>query len=652
MKSVQEFFSESNRREVKPTPKGRSAAIDALSRIFNSPSAGRSELTSKEIIDAARTKGGSAAAPRSAPEAGVWLGSDDQAIRDAREALKKQAQRRVSKSSAAASDVSPEARTQAANTAARAKETRPQQRRKLGDTTRGGPVKVTTLKPSKPAPVPKPETVKPIKQAKVSKVAKGYTELNRRQQLTRSGDWTRARMSRAYGKNLATTGDSIIDALRKEGEKERLTKKTDLKIQTKSTKPSALGFPVTTDLTKGTKSGQLSPGTRSGKLADTTIKPVKVADVTKPPSTTKPAQLPAGTTKTTKTTTQPGRAPSTYRGTGVGRVEVSAPTKPKTQVLSPGQKTPSKGPEVKVSRSYTPPKVDKGPSISVTEPKPAKKVSYKEFTKQAGTTKTRKGAWSYSPSATKSQAQSQALQNVKRTLKQTNPAKYNRLLQKRALNIAKIRSTKNTSGGMLGAGLAGFEAMQVYKDARSSGQTKDYATKKAIATGAGGWAGAELGAKMGAKIGSKLPGRLGLIGAGVGAIGGGLVGGVVGTQGAKALVGASAKDKQAMAKMNRAIQRGVSTDQAQFKSGNQAIIRDASGKERVGYKAYKGGKEVYKHAADPAALRMTSSNPLERLGRSIAANKDLGPVSDWMKSRYAASDEAARKKKIATVKSA
>ena len=629
MKSVQEFFGEEKRRPgAGPTKDAIEDARKKLAQQFNRPTRVSANPSGYTITN---LPGGNV--------------PDEQKFSQ----LEKLAKQRQSKSAAAASDVDPRSRTDAANTAARARETKPQQRRRLGDTTRGGPVKITNLKVSRPAPAPKPEKVKPVKQAKVSKAAKGYRELNRKQQLTRSGDWTRARMSRAYGKNLATTGDSIIDALRKEGEKERLTKKTDLKIQTKSTKPSAPGFPVTTDLTKGTKSGQLSPGTRSGKLADTTIKQVKVADVTKPPSTTKPAQLPAGTTKTTK---QPGRAPSTYRGTGVGRVEVSAPTKPKTQVLSPGQKTPSKGPEVKVSRSYTPPKVDKGPSISVTEPKPAKKVSYKEFTKQAGTTKTRKGAWSYSPSATKSQAQSQALQNVKQSLKQTNPAKYNRLLQKRALNIAKIRSTKNTSGGMLGAGLAGFEAMQVYKDARSSGQTKDYATKKAIATGAGGWAGAELGAKMGAKIGSKLPGRLGLIGAGVGAIGGGLVGGVVGTQGAKALVGASAKDKQAMAKMNRAIQRGVSTDQAQFKSGNKAIIRDASGKERVGYKAYKGGKEVYKHAADPAALRMTSSNPLERLGRSIAANKDLGPVSDWMKSRYAASDEVARKKKIATVKSA
>jgi hypothetical protein len=797
MKSVKDFFGEEKRRaNAGPTKDAIEDARKKLAQQFNRPSRVSANPSGYTITN---LPGGNI--------------PDEQKFAN----LERLAKQRQSKSAAAASDVSPEARTTAANTAARARETRPGQRRPLGDTTRGGPVKVTQLKPTKPAPAPKPEVVK---QSAVSRKAAVYRKKVAQQadKVLRSlqrGQDTSSRMGRGYSKSLARTGDAIISGIGAErkaetaagkaefkklrygkgqsgpatnlrtpaqtrtyqtgvkkgyfdpktgrvsetglqrhvnmravgGEnfgkmqgrdprqalskvsnitsraaagdraarsevrrsykaitrkyspetgsrsarqggspgfrsfqqqtrnvdtprlksqrmsmplpgtqqrpvsspaaqatKEKLRQKLDLKLQSKPQKGGALSTPTTTDIVKGTKGGQLSTGVKGGKLSGTTIEPVKVSDVTKP-STTRPAQLPAGTTKTTKTTTKPGRAPSTYRGTGAGRVEVSsAPKTPTpTQLLTPGQPTQqavgTKPKEVKI------PRPTKTPDLN-------RRKTYQDFVKQTGTTSTRKGSWSYSPSTTKAQTQSQAVQNVKQTLKQTNPTRYARQLQKRATNIAKIRSVKNTSGGMLGGAFAGFDAMQTYNQARSQGQSKEYATKKAIATGAGGWAGAELGAKMGAKIGSKLPGKLGLIGAGVGAIGGGLVGGTLGTQGAKAFVGASAKDKEAMKKMNRAVQRGTSADQAQFKSGNKAIIRDTSGKERVGYKAYKDGKVVYKHAADPAALRMTSSNPLERLGRSVAANKDLGPVSDWMKSRYAASDEAARKKKITTVKTA
>jgi hypothetical protein len=38
---------------------------------------------------------------------------------------------------------------------------------------------------------------------------------------------------------------------------------------------------------------------------------------------------------------------------------------------------------------------------------------------------------------------------------------------------------------------------------------------------------------------------------------------------------------------------------------------------KAGYLAYKGGQATYKTAADPSTLAKTSSNPLERIGRSI-----------------------------------
>ena len=63
--------------------------------------------------------------------------------------LERIAKQRTSSSVKAADNVSTEMRTQAANTAARAKNTGPARRRPLGDTTRGGPVK--TFKPTQPA---------------------------------------------------------------------------------------------------------------------------------------------------------------------------------------------------------------------------------------------------------------------------------------------------------------------------------------------------------------------------------------------------------------------------------------------------------------------------------------------------------------------
>ena len=112
------------------------------------------------------------------------------------------------------------------------------------------------------------------------------------------------------------------------------------------------------------------------------------------------------------------------------------------------------------------------------------------------------------------------------------------------------------------------------------------------------------------------------------------------------IAGATKWQKKEMEKINRQNQgAGVSAQQASFKKGDRAIIRDADGKERIGYAAKLTGKDgvtktVYKHANDPKALRYTSSSPLERIGRAL------------MPGRYAAKDEAARKKRVADFKKA
>jgi len=605
MKSVKDFFGEEKRRvNAGPTKDAIEDARKKLVQQFNRPTRVSANPSGYTITN---LPGGNI--------------PDEQKFAN----LEKLVKQRQSKSAAAASDVSPEARTTAANTAARARETRPGQRRPLGDTTRGGPVKVTQLKPTKPAPAPKPEVVK---QSTVSRKAAAYRKKVAQQadKVLRSlqrGQETASRMSRAYEKNLARTGDAIISNIGAERKAETAVSKPRV------SKNTALSTSTTTDIVKGTK---------GGKLTGTGIQPVKVVDVTKPsttrpaqlpagtgtrpstsrpstsrpsttrpsttrPSTTRPAQLPAGTTKTT---TQPGRAPSTYRGTGAGRVEVSAAPKTQTKLLTPGQPTQqavgTKPKEVKI------PRPTKTPDLS-------RRKTYQDF--------------------------------VKQTLKQTNPTKYARQVQKRGMNIAKIRAGRGGSSGFFGGAMAAIDAVGTYNAARRSGETKQDSAKKAIAVGGGGLVGAELGTKFGAKIGSKLPGRLGLIGAGIGGLAGGLVGGTVGIEGGKALY-RSQKDIDFANFATRRNQRGVSSDKAEFKSGNKAVIRDASGKERVGYKAYKGGKEVYK-TGDTRSLAITSTNPLERIGRTVAGS-NLGPVSDWLKSRYSASDEAARKKKVASLK--
>ena len=59
-----------------------------------------------------------------------------------------------------------------------------------------------------------------VKQDQVSKLQKGYRELEKLRAFTRAGKSTRARMSRGYGKNLAATGDAIIQSIRDQSKAE------------------------------------------------------------------------------------------------------------------------------------------------------------------------------------------------------------------------------------------------------------------------------------------------------------------------------------------------------------------------------------------------------------------------------------------------
>ena len=189
-------------------------------------------------------------------------------------------------------------------------------------------------------------------------------------------------------------------------------------------------------------------------------------------------------------------------------------------------------------------------------------------------------------------------------------------------------------GRAAGPAFAAWDAYDIYKAERERGQTKQRAAKAALARAGGGWAGSAAGATAGAAIGSAVP----VVGTAIGGVVGGIAGYYGGEKVGAALLGASKKDKKWMNWANRATQTGTSANKAQFKTGTKSVIRDKEGKERVGYLAYKDGKPVYKHGNAPKSLQYTSSNPLERLGRTFFPGE------------YKESDEAARKKRVAQLK--
>ena len=82
---------------------------------------------------------------------------------------------------------------------------------------------------------------------------------------------------------------------------------------------------------------------------------------------------------------------------------------------------------------------------------------------------------------------------------------------------------------------------------------------------------------------------------------------------------------------------GSGSQQKTVKLGKTSVVTGPGGKQETGYLAYKGGKAVYKRA-DTKNLAQTSSNPLERIGRSLFAGA------------YKQSDAAAAAKKLAAAR--
>jgi len=156
--------------------------------------------------------------------------------------------------------------------------------------------------------------------------------------------------------------------------------------------------------------------------------------------------------------------------------------------------------------------------------------------------------------------------------------------------------------------------------------------------------------------GGALGGAAGSIGGPVGSFAGATGGAVAASKAFDVAAGANAKERAAMATANRRSQAGgalagiggkttfdtkkntmttgVGPQRKTVQLAKTSVVTGPKGKQETGYLAYKGGQAVYKRGADPSTLAKTSSNPLERIGRSLFAGA------------YKKSDAAAAAKKL------
>jgi hypothetical protein len=201
-------------------------------------------------------------------------------------------------------------------------------------------------------------------------------------------------------------------------------------------------------------------------------------------------------------------------------------------------------------------------------------------------------------------------------------------------------------GKFTGPAAAGIDVAMGYADERGKGASKKRSLAKGVTKALGGALGGTLGAVGGGGLGSAALGVAGYT-----------AGSALAGKAFDVAAGATAKQKAEIAKQSRVKQKMQSvvrpTKTTTVQSGDivtrrtavdptklakTKVIRDKSGKERVGYLVKKGSTYGYKTGADPSTLAKTSSNPLERIGRTL------------MPGAYVQSDEAARKKRVAALK--
>jgi hypothetical protein len=214
---------------------------------------------------------------------------------------------------------------------------------------------------------------------------------------------------------------------------------------------------------------------------------------------------------------------------------------------------------------------------------------------------------------------------------------------KEAEKVAAKAATKTVGKGLLrGAGklIGPASAVLDVADERSKGSGWLRSLAKGATVAAGG--------ALGGVGGSALPGP--------GTVAGAIGGSMAASKAFDTVAGANAKERKAIATTNRQGQSGgalkgvggkttfdtkkntITSGGKTAQLGKTSVVTDPkTGKQEVGNLAYKGGKAVYKRS-DTKSLAQTSSNPLERIGRSLFAGA------------YKKSDTANAAKKLATAR--
>jgi hypothetical protein len=160
--------------------------------------------------------------------------------------------------------------------------------------------------------------------------------------------------------------------------------------------------------------------------------------------------------------------------------------------------------------------------------------------------------------------------------------------------------------------------------------------------------------------GAALGGTAGTAAGPVGTVAGAVGGSMAASKAFDTVAGANAVERKAIATANRkgqaggaikgiggkttfdtkknTITTGTGAQRKTAQLGKTSVVTDPkTGKQEVGNLAYQGGKAVYKRS-DTKSLAQTSSNPLERIGRSLFAGA------------YKQSDAANAAKKLATAR--
>jgi hypothetical protein len=231
--------------------------------------------------------------------------------------------------------------------------------------------------------------------------------------------------------------------------------------------------------------------------------------------------------------------------------------------------------------------------------------------------------------------------------KSSAPPKAGPLSQAPKPSAVKPNAIKNLKGLKGGSVLSGVIDTAVEK---SSGSGWARSLAKGATTALGTVAGGVLGSAAGP----------------VGTFAGGTAGGMAASKAFDTVAGANAVGRKAIATANRKSQSGgglvgtggkttfdtkkntITSGGKTAQLGKTSVVTDPkTGKQGVGYLAYKGGKAVYKKP-DTKSLAQTSSNPLERVGRSLfgGAYKANDAKLAAAKLKTAAASDASRNKQL------